>query len=344
MINPLPRLPSENQQWCLISLIAMVYGEKITRSSVSNPCPVCHGSGCGQTSKKVLCFRVQEGSRAVATNTGAFIHDREGAEFTPYVRREAPLIAHIDRRSKVYSALLSELALEKKHGEELNGNKRRLSRDTIFRTGYKSVPNRMIGDSLASQLSKDFALNGVPGFWRKDGKWCFAMAGTSGYFIPLRDLQGRIQGLQIRTNFGLSKYLMWSSATHAGKSLPDGASSGTPHHFTGTPCETLIVTEGALKADVIAEALRRKNVADFTCGLVSVTTFENDFGAQLKSQIPFLKTVRLAFDADWQTNEKVQAQMMRFANSIKASRLKLEVVKWESEAKGYDDELLTCER
>jgi hypothetical protein len=197
----------------------------------------------------------------------------------------------------------------------------------------------MLGDALAGQLANRYELKGVPGFWRKNGQWVLRFAGCDGFFIPIKNAVGQIEALQIRAFGWQSKYLLVSSSE-----LPDGVSSGAPHHFTGHPCATVIVTEGALKAEVIAEAKRRRNESDFVIGLVSVSTFEESFGVNLKRICPFINTVQIAFDADWRTNDKVQAQMQRLANSIKAAGMRLQVLCWESDAKGFDDELLRGER
>lgn len=311
--------------------------EKLRRSSLKKPCPICSKDGCGQGGGIVVCWRVQDGSIKQAEN-GAWVHTHINA--TPHLvqrRIETPL-ASIERRNAVYSAVLASLSLSQKHGEHL-ANERRLSKATIIRAGFRTVPSWMLGDAIAAELSKKWELKGVPGFWRKEGKWVLRFAGVDGFFISIRNAVGQIEALQIRAFSGESKYLLVSS-----NELTDGVSSGAPHHWTGHKSETVIVTEGALKAEVIAEAKRRRNEADFVIGLVSVSTFEESFGANLRRICPFIKTVQLAFDADWRTNEKVQKQMQRLANSIKAAGLKLQVLRWESEAKGFDDELLRCER
>lgn len=311
--------------------------EKLRRSSLKKPCPVCNGTGCGQSQGIVLCFRVEQDS-IKQVKSGAWLHTRINA--TPHLvqrRIETPL-ASIERRNAVYSAVLASLSLSQKHGEHL-ANDRRLSKTTIIKAGFRSVPSWMLGDAVAAELSKKWELKGVPGFWRKEGKWRLRFAGVDGFFIPIKNAVGQIEALQIRAFSGESKYLLVSS-----NELTDGVSSGAPHHWTGHKSETVIVTEGALKAEIIAEAKRRRNEADFVIGLVSVSTFEESFGLNLKRICPFVKTVQLAFDADWRTNEKVQKQMQRLANSIKTAGLKLQVLCWESEAKGFDDELLRCER
>ena len=311
--------------------------ERLRRSSLKTPCPICNGVGCGQSQGIVLCFRVEQDS-IKQVKSGAWLHTRINA--TPHLvqrRIETPL-ASIERRNAVYSAMLASLSLSQKHGEHL-AKDRRLGKATIIKAGFRSVPSWMLGDAIAAQLAKQWELKGVPGFWRKEGKWRLRFAGVDGFFIPIKNAVGQIEALQIRSFSGESKYLLLSS-----NELTDGVSSGAPHHWTGHKSETVIVTEGALKAEVIAEAKRRRNEADFVIGLVSVSTFEESFGANLKRICPFVKTVQLAFDADWRTNEKVQKQMQRFANSIKAAGLKLQVICWKSEAKGFDDELLRCER
>lgn len=311
--------------------------ERLRRSSLKTPCPICGKDGCGQSDDLIICWRIQDGAIKRAIN-GAWIHTKINAMPHLVQRRIETPLASIERRDAVYSAMLAALSLNQTHGEHL-ANDRRLSKTTIIRAGFRSVPSWMLGDAIAAELSKRWELKGVPGFWRKEGKWRLRFAGVDGFFIPIKNAVGQIEALQIRAFSGESKYLLVSS-----NELTDGVSSGAPHHWTGHKSETVIVTEGALKAEVIAEAKRRRNENDFVIGLVSVSTFEESFGANLKRVCPFVKTVQLAFDSDWRTNDKVQKQMQRLANSIKAAGLKLQVLCWESEAKGYDDELLRGER
>lgn len=311
--------------------------QRLRRSSPAHRCPICEGTGCGQSDGFVLCFRVQDGSVKQA-NSGAWLHTNINVERVPYERRIETPLASIERRNLVYATMLDALSLDQKHGEHL-ARERRLSNATIIKAGFRSVPNRFRGDAIAAALSRRYELKGVPGFWRKDGRWVMRFAGCDGFYIPIRNAAGQIEALQVRSFRGDSKYLLVSSSE-----LPDGVSSGAPAHFTGHPCATVIVTEGALKAEVIAEAKRRRNESDYTIGLVAVTSFSDSFGANLKRICPFIRTVQLAFDSDWKTNDKVQFQMKRFANSIKSAGLKLEVVTWEGEAKGFDDYLLGGER
>lgn len=313
--------------------------DRLRRSGQKTPCPVCEKFGCGQSSDVVLCWRVESDKSA---KSGAWIHFR--ADVQPGVRIERPRrietpLASIERRNLVYRELLDALSLNRKHGEELSGSARRLSEKTILKAGFKSVPDWSRGDAIAAALAKRYELKGVPGFWRKEGRWVLRFAGCDGYFIPIRNAAQQIEALQIRAFSGQSKYLLVSSAE-----LPDGVSSGAPAHFTGHPCGTVIVTEGALKAEVIAEAKRRRNEPDYVIGLVAVGSFPDSFGANLKRTCPFIRTVQLAFDADWRTNDKVQKQMQRLAASVKGAGLALKVVTWESDAKGFDDELLRGER
>jgi hypothetical protein len=312
--------------------------ERLRRSSIKTPCPVCGKLGCGQSSGVVLCWRVESDK---PVKSGAWLHvraDVTGGAVASLPRRIETPLASIERCHAVYSAFLDALFLNRKHGEHL-ANERRLSEATIIKAGFKSVPDWSRADAIAAGLASRWELKGVPGCWRKDGRWVMRFAGVDGFYIPIRNAVGQIEALQIRAFSGQSKYLLVSSSD-----MPDGVSSGAPHHFTGHPGATVIVTEGALKAEVISEAKRRRNENDFVIGLVAVATFEDSFGANLKQICPFIRTVQLAFDSDWRTNEKVQKQMTRLANSVKGAGLKLQVLCWESEEKGYDDELLRGER
>lgn len=316
---------------------------KLAHVTKDSPCPICQKTDwCGVTADGVIviCMRQPEGAIRQSRNYG-YVHlvSDQPATFQPIASKPQPVKASIERRDAVYSELLKNLTLTERHFQHL-ANERRLSDLTIRKAGFRSVPSRMLGDALAAQLAAKWELKGVPGFWRKDGRWCLRFAGIIGFFIPIKNAVGQIEGLQIRTFNGKAKYLLLSSAN-----LPEGISSGTPHHFTGQPCQTVIVTEGALKAEVIAEAKRRRGEPCFVIGLVSVSTFGDSFGAELRHGCPSVRVVQLAFDSDWQTNPNVQLQMRRFAKSVKDAGLTLQVLAWEAEqGKGYDDLLLRGEK
>lgn len=300
---------------------------RLRRSSRARKCPICQGDGCGQAEGITLCWRVESDKQA---NSGAWIH-RDETQARPFVWTppEIPL-APIERRNAVYSGLLELCTLTDPHKTHLEST-RHLSSAAIWRAQFRTVPNRMTGDAIATQLAKRWEMKGVPGFWRKDGRWVMSFAGKAGFYIPIRNAVGQIEALQIRCDYGKPKYLLVSS-----RDLPDGVSSGAPAHFTKLKGETAIITEGALKAEVIAELLQAPVI-----GLVAVGTFPDSFGQSLKRLCPYLRRVAIAFDADWRTNDKVQMQMKRLSESLKAANFAVEIRTWPAElGKGYDDYLM----
>lgn len=98
----------------------------------------------------------------------------------------------IASRSDTYTGLLSKLTLASDHRQNLRN--RGLSDEEIDRLGYRTTP--VVGmQTIARQLqSSGYYLSGVPGFYRKDGKWSFACE-SRGILIPVRDSKGRIQGM-----------------------------------------------------------------------------------------------------------------------------------------------------
>lgn len=302
---------------------------RLRRSSHARKCPICQGEGCGQAEGLTLCWRVQSAKQA---KSGAYIHAAE--DNSPRItvpRALETLRAPIERRHQVYSALLSVLPLHGRHADHLT-SARCLSEETITNNQFASVPSREDGDWLAQRFAMETDLHGIPGFWKRYEQWVMTMSGTAGFFIPIRNLAGQIEALQIRTDAGKSKYLLFSSPD-----LPGGCSSGAPAHFArvGREAESVIITEGALKAEVIAEQLKAPVI-----GLVAVGTFPDSFGTRLKRELPKLRRVVVAFDADWQSNEKVKMQLDRLHQSLRAAGLHSESLVWDSPAKGFDDYLL----
>jgi hypothetical protein len=159
--------------------------------------------------------------------------------------------------------------------------------------------------------------------------------------IPYRDDQGRIQACQLRLHrndvrAGEKKYRWLACPVE-----PGGTSSGTPIHFTfkaGTlpPGETVIITEGALKAQTLA-SLRPKARVIATSG---VSCSHSELVNATRSY-----NVLIAFDADYKTNPAVARQLARLIaareQDIAAHNLNTttKIVTWHS-YKGIDDAVL----
>jgi hypothetical protein len=159
--------------------------------------------------------------------------------------------------------------------------------------------------------------------------------------IPYRDDQGQIQACQLRLHqndlrTGEKKY-RWLACPFPFR----GASSGTPIHFTFRPADlpsgkTVIITEGALKAEVLVSL--RPNARVIATSGVSCSHAEIIDAAR-----PY--NVLIAFDADYKTNPAVARQLARLIaarqQDVAAHDLKTttRVVTWQT-YKGIDDAVL----
>jgi hypothetical protein len=188
------------------------------------------------------------------------------------------------------------------------------------------------------------AIIGVPGFcedelgnlqlWSRDYNMPLLV-------VPYRDSQGRIQACQLRLHRndfrpGEKKY-RWLACPFPFR----GASSGTPIHFTFKPTDlppvkTVIITEGALKAETVL-SLRPKARVIATSG-VSCSHAEIIQAARSHNAL-------IAFDADYKTNPAVARQLARLIatreQDIAAHHLETNtrIVTWER-YKGIDEALL----
>jgi hypothetical protein len=159
--------------------------------------------------------------------------------------------------------------------------------------------------------------------------------------IPYRDDQGRIQACQLRLHrndlrTGEKKY-RWLACPFPFR----GASSGAPIHFTFKPSDlppgkTVIIAEGALKAEILV-SLRPKARVIATSG-VSCSHAEIIESARSYN-------VLIAFDADYKTNPAVAWQLARLIavreQDIAAHNLKTitRIITWQR-YKGIDDAVL----
>ena len=153
-------------------------------------------------------------------------------------------VTDIDTRNATYTALLSKLTLSKDHRENLNN--RGLNDDEIDQLGYRSTP--VFGmKGIAKSLRNDgLYLSGVPGFYKEGDAWTFA-SGQRGIMIPVKDAQGRIQGLQIRRDNTEKRKFRWFSSAE----LKDGCRAEGWTHLSGEPAESVILTEGPDRKSVV---------------------------------------------------------------------------------------------
>lgn len=307
---------------------------KLQRVRRGAPCPICNHTDWCSTAENgnfAICMRVSDGSLRQARNKG-YIHlfkKRLNCPPAPiFTQNSTSSLAPIERRNAAYLRWLGSLRLSGRHADDLLS--RGLSDAEAARLLFATVPDRGRASTLCSVLAGELDLTGVPGFWRdQNGQWQ-AMVRERGFFIPVRDAHGQIAAMQIRTERGDSRYLWFSSPGKA-----SGASSGTPVHFA-RPWRVVstgeaIITEGPLKADIVAEFLDAGVVA-----VAGVSSFNDDFGYWLRSQIPNLHTVWLALDSDWHIKKAVERAMLRLLASVERANLIGGLFDW-SGAKGLDD-------
>lgn len=308
----------------------------LARVTRRRPCPVCQKPDWCLVSPEgtgALCMR--KASARPARRGGGWWHSFSVAPLPSHARpaprpRAASSSAGADHIHKVLRALVSEhLTLSPRHRESLLA--RGLTPEVITRNGYASAPAHARAAEICSTLSR-LGLEGVPGFYREGGAWRMAVT-AAGFYIPVRDERGRVAGLQLRRDSGAPKYLWLSSANR-----PCGASSGVPPHFAGVGAdvEELLVTEGALKADVIS-CLSGAAVV----GLAGVQAFGDDFSSRLRLSFPRLRRAVVAYDRDLVNNPHVFSALERLISQLRGAFLQVRVRVWQTAHKGYDDFLLS---
>jgi len=265
------------------------------------------------------------------TGNGSYMHFLNGYRpaYSPPQLSPRPL-APLDRLDQVYRYLLGCLGLYDGHLDNLLA--RGLSPEAIARNGYRSLlmdGRQEIVDKVVKAVG---APEGVPGFYLQGGvRW--RLAGWSGMVIPVRDLNGLIQGCQIQLNEPgkIGKYA-WLSSHKQG-----GWSPGAPAHVV-RPAEvtdqSVWITEGPLKADVAAEKLGAVMIgvagaANWRSALGPVwylLCYEND------------QQVVIAFDQD-EDPKKVKIidnYRVKLAEQIREGGMKAYRARWDS-GKGIDD-------
>ena len=304
------------------------------------PCPVCsrYNKPCAFIPDEVaICINVRSDREVAGCMPGwlHFLRPFEPARIvTPTRQVETPSpLAPIGHRDAVYSALLRLLDLSDKH--KMNLHARGLSDFAITRNCYRSTAV-VDSDETAERAwqiiqALDLGLVGVPGFQRRGDAW-YLLRTRPGFFVPHRDEHGRIQAMQYRLDepFGGRKYVWFSSSE---------CSSGAPvhhAHFHLLPdADEVVVTEDALKADVIAHLAQAPVI-----GIAGVGTFGAGFADHLRAVAPNLRAVVVAYDMDVLYKSEVLRALESLTAQLQRARFRVRVRTWPPEWKGYDDYLL----
>jgi hypothetical protein len=258
-----------------------------------------------------------------------------GRQATPKPREFIELpAADIEIRHAVYSALLSLLTLAPDHMRNIIG--RGLPPEAIDAFGYRTTPV-VGGRALANRIMEVAnTLAGVPGFHKdKDGQWTF-ISNRRGILIPVRDIQGRIQGLQIRRdNVNKRKYRWVSSAEIEGGTEGCGAEGWT--HIAGPVREGVLLIEGPMKADIVHWLTGRTAVA-----VPGVNALKHLERTLIELTELGVKQVMTAFDMDFLKNPNVQNGYAELTNLLNRMNLRYGTYLWRPDYNGLDDYVWEC--
>ena len=304
------------------------------RVSKRRPCRICgKATYCGfATDERVsICMRVSSGSRGPSRN-GGNIHVHCEIPFTT-VRQEVPdtsnsiPLAPLEIRDAVFRELI-------RVSPALNYRKELVTAPGgLFSRGFLeehiiscgALPpakdeRAMLANVLRNFLqdhSRDYAklysggVIGIPGFWQEPSGvvhlWKPRNYLMPILVIPYKNANGFIQACQLRLHakdlsVGDKRYCWLSSPLER-----RGTSSGTPIHFTFEPQKvsagkTVVITEGALKADVLVRFRPRA----FVIATSGVSCSHSEI---VKAARPY--NALIAFDADHRTNSAVCRQLAR---------------------------------
>ena len=300
------------------------------------PCPICaKPDWCllAADGTVVICARIE--SDKPAGNKGAgWLHrlkdkPQPSSSDHPKIMHdhvdESPR-ATIDRRDLIYNLLLSELELADNHWENLR--QRGLTDDLIQDLRYTTLPSNGDGRTTAIRklVNAGLDMSGVPGFYVEYGD--IKLWGASGILIPVRDLDARIQALQVRIdnpNEG-GKY-RWISSS--GKHL--GCGSGSPIHVSHPEYyeNELWITEGALKSDIAAIRMHKCILAvagvGNWAGIIPIVVKLNP------------QKVIISYDMDKEDNAAVRLHLDALKNSLLHKGFRTFEADWSRDYKGIDD-------
>ena len=346
------------------------------RVSRKRPCLICgKPDWCSRAANDSIsfCARVTAGADRLSRREGwgVFYHDRSLLDNSFWTKNEHRQfdkkqtdeiqLAPLEIRDFIYATLL-RLSPASKHECLMIGQKGLRERGLENFSDYGALPcSASHRKDLAAQirllLNQNFpsfvrenprGLAHIPGFWINDSGeaclWSEKDFNRPMLIIPYRNPWGKIQSCQIRFSGSINrvqKRYLWLS-------LPSmqSAGSGTPIHYAnwrdfGADCldRPVLVTEGALKADVVAK---------FCPQFLTVANSGVGCARDLIARITRGKKVCLAFDNDYHENPSVIRQIAKLIlviSELNDTNLIIRntvILVWERKFKGIDDALLNA--
>jgi hypothetical protein len=336
------------------------------RVSKKRPCRICgKPTYCGFSRDEgtSICMRISAGSRGLSRN-GGNIHVHPEIPFItirPKIKNATSQIASLaplEIRDAVFREMIKISPASNYREELVTGPNGLLSRGLLEQhtTSYGALPPSNQQRAILAGILNDYVranfpehaqshsgagIVGVPGFWQELSGMVHIWKPRN-YLMPLlvipyKDANGLIQACQIRLHandisFNEKRYCWLSSPQER-----FGTSSGTPIHFTFVkeklpPGETVLITEGALKADTVVRFRPNARVI----ATAGVTCSHSEL---VEAARPY--TALIAFDADYRTNPAVCLQFARLIvqrvnDSKEQLRSTTNVLCWNG-PKGIDD-------
>ena len=179
--------------------------------------------------------------------------DRTRLEITPI-----NMIADIEVRDKIYREFLGMLKLDNQHKMYLKSLG--FLNSSIENGMYKSIPKNYIKRRLiGSQLSRKYNLCGLPGFYQEeDFRWVFSK--YNGFFVPVFDEQGFIQGLSIHLDKPYNNNQdIWFSSNNKinGTSIKNFVMKNNINEYSNN----LVITDNFLLGNLIKETINAPTLA-----------------------------------------------------------------------------------
>src|SRR5262249_40915656 len=175
--------------------------QKLVRVKRGRPCPICDKTDWCSVSEdgtKAICMRVPSEHE---TRNGGYLHILEdGASWEKVMAVTVEVKQHTragdERGGGDYRELLGGLTLTARDHKNLL--KRGLDESAITRGGYKSVPSSVSVHDVSARF-EDRDMAGIPGFYKQGGSWNLNVNDWhAGFLVPVRDIRGQIEGVQIR--------------------------------------------------------------------------------------------------------------------------------------------------
>ena len=201
--------------------------------------------------------------------------------------------------------------------------------ETIQKNSYKSVPLLPeIRQAIVKRLSYEFALYGIPGFYTtSSGIW--DMYCKSGILIPVRNMESKIQGLQLRLDDTSNRKYRWLSSNY----FQNGAKAEPWIHVTGNIHSTsAYITEGPLKADVASHLSGDR----LFIAIPGINCTE-----RLPDVLKSMGIIRVAeaLDMDKLMKPEVSKAVENIRNIVQTCGIGYVPFQWDSRYKGIDDYL-----